>query len=794
MAIPVVENKSSETKDDKSVVIKLQKNTEKTQKAEAPKTDTPQAEAPKVEAHDKPSAPAKPLQIVKKTPSRKRKFVKRAILVVLALLLVTIIVVAIKIVPPVLAIKSSIDEIQTEASGLKDDLSNKDFSKLPERIIAVQTDLKSVRNSISEFDWLEGVFFVSPYYKNVRVGEELLDQTDKLLTKITPKVENLVTLLEKAITERTASEKTEASATNSSTTAPKSAQVTNLNKCSSKLKDNSTLKNLGITVDSLIKTKSEESSSGNTKIRDIISVLPEAIDLYASIETDILAMIKTVNKLDVEALPGLTPQKYKDALTSLLAVTKDAENTFPQTSSSLKGLLTKVPDLLGSKKPVTYLVVFQNEKEMRASGGLLTAYGLLTVDKGKVVGDIDTHDMWDLQYDIWAYIGTLHHNIYGQKVLMERGCGASELRAQDSGIYSDLQVSTDMFLDYYDSLAKALPKKYKAYDNVILLNTFFASDMVGVVEPLVTEDCDVITAENLAKVIFANREDGERKSNIGNVAKAAEDEFSSISSDLLPEAAETLIKTVQAKNIAFSSKNKEMQKYFDDLGMTGRTVNDFKGDYFQLSEAQVCGLKANFYLYDTVTQNIKIADNGSVSNTVKIQWVNEKVYDRKEEDIISATMKFSYRAWLRIMTPQGTDYTFSDGLTKSSYAGYSPKEYYDEVTKKQVSDNIIWFNHVRMTSAEPAKKYDLNVKYTLPSSVKYTEADGYKLLLQKHPGKKDEKYTINVSYKGQAYKVEFALDRDKVVVFKNGQLNVENYPHPLDQYSDMVKVMSELKN
>lgn len=733
-------------------------------------------------------------QSPQKKPHKKRKRVLIGLLVVFVLLVGSIIAAVAYLLPPVTSIKESIDKIQLEGSALKQDLASKDFSKLVVRMTNVDTELLNIRQQITKFDFLNDIWFTKPYYKNIEVGKIILTDVDVLINKAKPKVEIFVNDLQAAITNREgvvdpSDDQNQETTNDPSKVTPAPAPVlSNAEKCVAQLKDNAELQALGVDPNKLADDKKNERAGGNTKIRDMISVLPEGIDIYNEIEPDLLTLIQDINKLDPDALPGVVPQKYTDALKSVLATTKDAETNFPKYTDLLKKVLTGLPDLLGSKKPVTYLIIFQNEKELRASGGLLTAYGTVTIDKGKVVGDIVTRDMWDLQIDAWAHIKTPYKNIYGQLKLMEDGCGAAELRSQDSGIYPDLQVSMNMFLTYYDGLVATMPNKYVKYDNVIILNTFFASDMVSLVEPLIMDDCQVITGANLAKTIFSERNAGSagRKANIGEIAKAAESEFSSIPSEKISKVIDTLFSTIEAKNIAMFSKNPEMQSYFEDLGFTGRIVQDYPGDYFHLNEAQVCGLKANFYLYDKVTQNINIADDGKVTKSVNVFWQMDKVWQADEDEIMSNSPRFPYRAWIRVMAPQGTIFTKSDGLAKSRYI-YNPVTYFDEVMGKQTSDNVIWFNHVRLTAQQAPPTYDLNVSYDLPSTIAYTDQDGYQMLVQKHPGKKDEKYVINLTYKGEQKTVEFALDRDKVVTFKNGELTVANYPHPLDDYSELLK-------
>jgi len=43
------------------------------------------------------------------------------------------------------------------------------------------------------------------------------------------------------------------------------------------------------------------------------------------------------------------------------------------------------PQLLGADRPRTYLLLFQNEDELRATGGFVSAVGRATIDAGKII-------------------------------------------------------------------------------------------------------------------------------------------------------------------------------------------------------------------------------------------------------------------------------------------------------------------------------------------------------------------------------------------------------------------------
>jgi hypothetical protein len=53
------------------------------------------------------------------------------------------------------------------------------------------------------------------------------------------------------------------------------------------------------------------------------------------------------------------------------------------------------PDLLGMRSPVTYLVLFQNNHELRGTGGFISAVGELTLSRGRI-SDMDTTDGYNI--------------------------------------------------------------------------------------------------------------------------------------------------------------------------------------------------------------------------------------------------------------------------------------------------------------------------------------------------------------------------------------------------------------
>ncbi|MCA9380673.1 hypothetical protein KC678_00215, partial [Candidatus Dojkabacteria bacterium] len=302
-----------------------------------------------------------------------------------------------------------------------------------------------------------------------------------------------------------------------------------------------------------------------------------------------------------------------------------------------------------------------------------------------------------------------------------------------------------------------------------------------------------VTADSLYEFIKEETDDPalsfspERKAIIKDIANAAKEKFLELPLSDMSKITDIFVSSINGKDIGFYSEEESMQDFFDKYSMSGRIVKDFNGDYFHLNEAQNCSLKLNKFVRDEVTQDITISDAGDISKNVNVTWIQPQVYDDSLKLQYDPDGFFTYRAWVRLFVPLEVATFESDGLKRSGFLYYAPKEYNDDEMEKAVSDNIIRFDHRRLKEEDPIPGQELNVSYDLPSNLNYVANNGYKMLIQKHPGKSwGEKYIININQDGQVHTVEFILDRDKVVNYKDGIISVENYESKLDWLVELV--------
>lgn len=637
-------------------------------------------------------------------------------------------------------IKDNTSEIQSIFASIKSDIENKDITTLNSKVSLIKSKLVNIQDQVSSLSFLDGVPVATGYIQNANKAVNIGNHAFNIFEESIPSVTKTLTSM---------------------------GYKTSLNVNGSNLKD-------------------EE------RLGAFMQRVPDIADTYQSVEPKVLSLIDEIGTLD----PSFLPKFNSVDMSKIIDQIRSSKSDFSVVSEKLKETLKVLPKLMGSDGSSRYLIIFNNENELRASGGIISAYGFMDINKGKINDKIDANDSWYIQQYIWEHkipIGL--YNPPGQAYWMNKGCGSNELRVQDSGVYPDNIVNMQTFNKYYDAAASFESRNYgpthvkdfPKYDAAIVISTAFASDLLSTVQPLEMPAYNVtLNARNLAEQMsyqteLANKKYStgtkERKTFVKDVSTALKDKITKSGVNILPKVINAFVSGLQQKHVFMYSKDIDLQNFFDKWGVTGEIAPKFNGDYLNVSEAQNCSLKSNLFVKDTVTQNINILPNGSINKNVKIDWINPQIPRIDQTNIFN--VQYPYRAWVRLFVPNDATFVSSkNGLDTQSIASL------DKVMDKESIENLIYFQW-RTSLKAPVAGYTLTNNYNLAQ--KFDSNTGYNLLIQKHPGKSDEAYVINLTYLGQTYQSSFTLDRDKVVHFKNGQLTFENYDQRLDPIIDLFK-------
>ncbi|MEK7622741.1 MAG: DUF4012 domain-containing protein [Patescibacteria group bacterium] len=468
------------------------------------------------------------------------------------------------------------------------------------------------------------------------------------------------------------------------------------------------------------------------------------LDTMDKISPQLETIGQSVAKIETE-IKYINPRRYPQSLfgrpvRSQLSSAQKSLVAAKDSLANIKPLLTLLPKLLGEPDPQKYLLIFQNDAEMRGSGGFLTAYAILETHKGKIT-PLLSQDIYELD------------NKFGKRLPAPEPITkylplVYNWHLRDMNLSPDFKVSMDVFYPNYKEVAQ-----YKDVNGIISMDTQFPVDLLKVLGPVGvsewgTYSADIVPECNCPQIVYKMEDyatrptyyiKANRKGMIGPLMHSILLNVMNSPKKLWPQFMEIALKNIQAKHIMFYFPDDAgMQQVAENFNATGK-IKDFDGDYFHLNDTNFAGAKSNLYVNQAVDQEINVAGDGTITKTVTITYTNPQPPSDCNLESGGLCLNGLLRDWVRIYVPKGSE------LKEVLGSDIGPTT--SEDLGKTVFEGFI--------ELRPESKAKLIFKYQLP----FKQASGqvYKLLLQKQPGVKNFNYTIKLNGQEET----FALDADR---------------------------------
>lgn len=440
----------------------------------------------------------------------------------------------------------------------------------------------------------------------------------------------------------------------------------------------------------------------------------------------------------------VNPDHYPSIL-GLSSVNKTlitAKSTLDTTATFLneaKPLVKQLPYLLGEPTPQRYLVLFQNDKELRPTGGFITAYAIFSLDHGTI--HVDTSQ------DIYKLDGSIAHHPVAARPILEYLPKVYTAYIRDANLSPDFYVSMhDQFLPLY--------KKSDGPQNIngiVALDTHVLLSFMHVLGGQITVSGDTFTTQNdprcdCAQVIYQLESYAEQATNkntrkgiLGELLSAIMKEaFSSSSNKYWASLFNQTFAEINQKHMLFYMFNRSAQKGIEAMHAGGR-IEQTGEDYLHINDTNFGSGKANLYIQEAVDQNYQVKSDNTIEKTVTINYSDPDKASNCSPG--SLCLNTTYRDWLRIYVPQGST------LVSSSGSGVKIKRYDD--LGKTVFEGFLM--------VRPLGSSTFTITYDLP--FKKTD-NNLSLLVQKQPGKDKNPYTISLNGN---IKQSFNLTTDKML-------------------------------
>lgn len=480
------------------------------------------------------------------------------------------------------------------------------------------------------------------------------------------------------------------------------------------------------------------------RIQTAVATMSKVTPKIDDIEKNLLLAKEEVDKVNPNHYPPVFAlAKVRNDLRSLQK-TVDGAAVF---ISEAKPLIKVLPDLLGANKEKKYLVLFQNDKELRPTGGFITAYSIFRLSKGVI--HVERSD------NIYNLDNTVTGKPKAPAVITEY-LKVPTLNLRDSNLSPDFIDSMKTFNSLYENArAGVLVDGIIAVDTSVLVSTIkilddsvFAAGQTFTTKVDPRCDCpQVIYAleANISTPLSLDLRISDlaaiqagRKAIIGDLMYAIMDKALKSSPKIYwGPLFQDIATKITEKHILFALNDTGAQKGISAINADGR-IKDFDGDYLHINEANLGGAKSNLFVSKSVSQEYKVQGD-EITKTVTINWKNPYAMSDCNLERGNLCLNAPFKAWVRVYVPKGSTLVDSSGSE----------------TKVRIYDELGKTVYEAFVLIRPKSSATLTLSYKLPIEF---EKGTLPLLIQKQPGTYSENYEVLVN---GSKKAEFSFLTDK---------------------------------
>lgn len=489
-------------------------------------------------------------------------------------------------------------------------------------------------------------------------------------------------------------------------------------------------------------------------VKTMSALTPKINEMATAVDT----MRKELDQIDPNRYPTKVGKTVvREKLVAGKEVIDNAANLFVNAQPLLKNL----PSMLGEPAMKRYLILFQNDKELRATGGFLTAYAQFRFEKGKII--------LELSDDIYSLDAALKKKFEAPREILTFHKGVYELHIRDSNLNPDFKISMQQFEKIYET-ASGVEK----FDGVIALDThvlvealkILGSETIGgrVFSADIDKRCDC------PRAVYELEDYSTRP--VGYVRTARKDVIGTLMQLLMQKALgvspsqywgrlfQMLLSEINQKHVLTYFHDESTQKAAESFNMAGRimagtdvasTLKYQEGngwDYIHVNNSNMAGAKSNMFVKEKITKDVTVNGDGTVTTKLSVDYKNP--YQGSDCGLESGGLCLNapLRNWVRIYAPTGSILVDSKGVQSPKDNKAATMDTFSDLSKTYFEGFLI---------VNPMGTARLELTYTSP----FKSTDGkYHLLIQKQPGTDGQEWLIKQNGKD---KRKFILEADTEV-------------------------------
>ena len=349
----------------------------------------------------------------------------------------------------------------------------------------------------------------------------------------------------------------------------------------------------------------------------------------------------------------------------------------------------------------TFLILFQNNMEIRPGGGYIGSFGILKVKNGKITL-MQTHDLSNFD-------GRIPDGVEAPYPMKET-LRVSDWKLRDSNWSPDFSENAKKAEEFY-----YMGKGEEKFDGIIGIDTNVLTSFLKVTGPVEIEGYPgTYDGENAVISLEYQVEQGsyeqgfkrgDRKSIMEPLAKSILKKVYDLDNFEKIKLAEIILDDLNKKDIQIYFKDSELQKRAELAGWSGSVDRGWDGDYLMLVDANLGALKSDYFVKRSFEYRVDFS--GDVPKA-QLKITYNHTGEKKD------WMTKDYLTYLRVYTQNGSWLTERKNIGDVKFVEDLEKKYFGTiVTVKLGQSKTIEFD------------------YDLPKSITF---ENYNFLIQKQSG------------------------------------------------------------
>jgi hypothetical protein len=432
--------------------------------------------------------------------------------------------------------------------------------------------------------------------------------------------------------------------------------------------------------------------------------------------------------------PDTLPANYRGSFTLL----QSNLGIFKQALSGARQIFSVAQSLIAGNKNI--LILFENNNELRASGGFMGTFGSLQARDGQIQ-KINVSSIYDLD-------GQLKDIIQPPLPIV---AVTPKWSLRDSNWFADFPTSAKKISQFYQKEGGQQPDVIIAMTPNLIVDWLKISGPVYMPKYGVTLSADNFVEETQAiTTISDNMPTNSPKQMLADFVPVLLQKISSMDKNAQSGILAALQQNLSSKQIAVYAKEPGLEKQIQNFNWGGNLL-DTDSDYLMTQDSNLGATKTNLDIGQSMKLTSTIQSDGTITDQLQITRTNNNPPNPDN----------SNASYFRVYVPSGSKLLSSSGFNKKDLQYPDNLNYQIDpdvynLEKTSVTDNLTgtiigqesgktYFGNWIILN--PGESTTTTLVYQLP--FKLGDLDHYSLLVQKQMGSLNNNFTWTVNFQGR---------------------------------------------